>query len=491
MVLAAVVLVGGIGATVLFAASWLSDQRVEQRAEALAKEQVAAMAGQPQGAPPASVRVTAVKQEMLQQRVSVVGRLREVRRAMVASEIEGRVLEVLVKGGDEVSGPEGDEPGTLIAKVDAVWANLAVEQARADLAAAKARSNQAKRELEHQQSLSSRGASDQQALDAAMATAEAEAANVEAFAAALHRAEETAKRVEIRAPFDATVTVKLTEVGQWVDPGGSVVEIVSRGEIDAVIDVPEQYVSALQRGMEIDVVIGPLGRTVTGTVVGINPDGSNAARTYPVKVRMSDEAGLLKVGMSVVARVPLNGEAEYLTVPRDAVAFSEGGAQVWMSVMMPAPGIAPGSDPGSDQGAEPGAEGDGAKQGEGSGGSGSGGPMPQAMPMDVQVLFGEGERFAIRPLPKMKGATLAAGMEVVIEGKEALWPTRPLIVVPPGQPLDDPGDVPVNAAGGPDAGDEALDAPPTDAEPETAAVDDADADVSTDEVVVDPAAAPE
>lgn len=422
-VLAAVILVAGIGGIVLFAADWLSNGRVEQRAEELAKEKMAAMAQQPQGAPPAAVRVTPVIQELLQQRVSVVGRLREVQRATVASEVEGRVLEVLVDIGDHVTRDK-----TVIARVDEVWAQLQVEQARADLSAATARSNQTARDLKHQESLSQRGASDPQALDEARSLAEAEAANVEAYTAALHRAEETARRLEIVAPFDGTVTSKHTEVGQWLEPGGAVVEIVSRGAIDAVIDVPEQYISSLSNDQPIDVVIGPLKLTVTGKVVAINPDGSNAARTYPVKIRIEDPDGLLKVGMSVTARVPIRGEAEYLIVPRDAVAFSDGGAQIWMSMTMPSVG---GSDPGGgDQSGPP--------------------PMPMAMPMDIEVLFGDGERFAIRPLPKMKGMGLSAGIDVVIEGKESLWPTRPLIIVPSGPPMDEaaaqgvtPGTAPV------------------------------------------------
>lgn len=410
-VLAAVILVAGIGGIVLFAADWLSDGRVEQRAEELAKEKMAAMAQQPQGDPPAAVRVTPVVQEKLQQRVSVVGRLREIQRATVASEVEGRVLEVMVDIGDHVTRDE-----TVIARVDQVWAQLQVEQARADLSAATARSNQTARDLKHQESLSQRGASDPQALDEARSLAEAEAANVEAYTAALHRAEETARRLEIVAPFDGTVTSKHTEVGQWLEPGGAVVEIVSRGAIDAVIDVPEQYISSLSNGQPVDVVIEPLDQTVTGQVVAINPDGSNAARTYPVKIRIEDPEGLLKVGMSVTARVPIRGEAEYLLVPRDAVAFSNGGAQVWISMTMPGSADAGDAEGGEEAGPP---------------------PMPQAMPMDIEVLFGDGERFAIRPLPKMEGMGLSVGIPVVIEGKESLWPTRPLIIVPSGQPMDE------------------------------------------------------
>ncbi|MEM1355252.1 MAG: efflux RND transporter periplasmic adaptor subunit [Planctomycetota bacterium] len=448
MVLASAVIIVGIGATVLFAVDWLSAGRIEQRAEELAKQQMAAMAQQPQGPPPAAVRVAEVKQQTLQQRVSVVGRLREVRRATVASEVEGRVLEVLVDVGDRLTGPTENEPGTLIARIDGVWADLAVEQARADLSESEARRRQADRELARLETLKARGAADPQALDDALATAEAEAARVQAMTAALHRAEQIAHRSEVRAPFDASVTAKHTEAGQWLDPGTNVVEIVSRGQIDAVIDVPEQFISSLRIGTEIDVVIEPLGRTATGRVAAINPVGANAARTYPVKVRLQDEDGRLKVGMSVIARVPLDAQATYLTVPRDAMAFSENGPQVWLSLMLPGAGGPPGGEGGPP-------------------------PMPQAMSLDVQVLFGEGDRFAIRPLPKTPGMGLAPGMAVVIEGKESLWPTRPLIVVPPGPPLEKPGPPP-----GPDANpqDPADPTDPPDSAAEVAADPTANAD---------------
>ena len=57
------------------------------------------------------------------------------------------------------------------------------------------------------------------------------------------------------------------------------------------------------------------------------------------------------------------------------------------------------------------------------------GSMPLGMPMDVEVLFGVDGLFAIQPKPKTQGARLSAGMDVVIEGAERLWPMRPMIVM--------------------------------------------------------------
>ncbi len=49
------------------------------------------------------------------------------------------------------------------------------------------------------------------------------------------------------APFDGLVVSKMAEVGRWVDPGDAVIEVVSRGTIDAVVDVPERLIDRVTR----------------------------------------------------------------------------------------------------------------------------------------------------------------------------------------------------------------------------------------------------
>lgn len=380
-------------------------ERFDKAVQASVDEQVAAMAQAPQGAPPTAVVTAEVRQETVQNRVRVIGRLRPVRRATVASQVEGRVQDVRVDVGSELVGGE-----TVIAVVDDVWAKLAVEQAEADLSAAEARAAQSARELAHLQTLAQRNASDQRAIDDARAAADADAAEVLAYSAALHRAQETVDRVTIVAPFDGVVTNKIAEVGQWLEPGGSVVEILSTGEIDAVVDVPELRIGAVRIGMEIDVEVEATGQTLTGTVVALNPDGGSAARTFPVKIRLDNTDGALKVGMSAVALVPVTEMVEHVLVPRDAVSFTPQGAQVWITMVMP----------GSAADA-----------------------LPVAMPIDVNVLFGQGGNFAVQPLPKMEGMTLASGMSVVVEGAEQLWPTRPVIIGAPPTSVRSRGGSPV------------------------------------------------
>lgn len=341
------------------------------------------------GPPPASVRVAQVQMQTLQHRVAVVGRLQEVRRVTVTAEVEGKITDLAVNEGDRVTGGE-----TKLAQIDEVWANLKLKSTRADVAAAQAELDQAKSDLDQLERLSKAGSAKAKEVADQRTLVAANQARFESAIAERDRAETEAQRAAIVAPFDGAVSQTLIEVGQWVDPGDGVIEMISIGEIDALVDVPERFVNALQVGDEVEVKIESIGYEVVGQIVSVRPDGTNASRTFPVKIRLPDHEGQLRAGMSVVAQVPISRKGEFITVPRDAVLFSAGGASVWYAAQM-------------------------------------GGPLPAALPEPINVLFGSGERYAVESLPGGEHPALNQGTQVVIEGAERLFPTQPLSIMNP------------------------------------------------------------
>jgi len=344
------------------------------------------------GPPPALVRVAEVQQQELQERFSVVGRLQEVRRAVVAAEVEGKIIDVSVEQGDPVVGGE-----TVLAKVDAVWTKLQRDAAAADVKSARATLDQSKLDLKYLEQLEQANSARQREVDDTRAQVEADTARLQSAQVELDRAEEMIERLTIRAPFDGVVIEKTVEEGQWVDQGDPVVTMISRGRIDAVVGVPEGLIPNVKMGDTIEIVVEPLKRSLGGKVVSITPLSSNAARTFPVKVRMDDQDGQLKAGMSVVARVPTVERAQYMTVPRSAVVRSPQGTVIWVP-----------------------------SSGGGQNGGQQGGNMPTAGMVGIRVLFGAGESFAVKAGPG--NPPLEAGQPVIIEGMEALFPGRPLIV---------------------------------------------------------------
>jgi len=374
---------------------------------ALALSTTAFAQGGDQGPPPTAVRVGAVKQQTLQARWEVVGRLRALKRSHVAAEREGRVIELAINEGDHVEA--GD---SVLARLDDVWAKLDVRVAEAQLAEsraavkeAEADLDQAERDLNQLEGLLEARSAKPKEVEDARTTVEATRArlnraraNVMRGEAELARRKEALQRLVIAAPFDGVVTEKLTEVGQWVAAGAPVVEMISRGQIDAILNVPEDYVNNIGMGDPVEIVVNAINRREVGEVVAITPSGVNAARTFPVKVRLPDQEGALKPGMTVTAAVPMGKTDRFTTVPRDAVQFTPYGARVWTT--LPA-------------------------EGEG---------MPQAMSVQVEVEFPEGDRYAVRPFGQTAGLLKRPDAVVVVEGAETLFPTRPLIIQNTGAP---------------------------------------------------------
>lgn len=373
--------------------------------DAAPAEQAAAM----QGPPPAAVRLGTTLEEELFTRWDAIGQLRELRRAVVAAEVAGLVVALDVDGGDAVVGGE-----TELARIDGVWARLALAQAEAEVHGAEALLDQGQRDLRFLEELQQSGSAKPREVEDARAVVKREQARLDAATAARDRARREVERTVVLAPFDGVVVRKMTEVGQWLDPGSPVAEVVTTGAIDAVVDVPEDLVNQVRAGQDVEVVIDALGLRTSGQVISITPLGADAARTYPVKLRLDDRGGLLKPGMTVVAQIPTSDRAPTLTVPRDAVIQSANGPVVWMAVGEP------------------------------------GGQM--AMPQPVRVLYGHGDRYAVRPLPTA-GPALTAEMPVVIEGAERLFPTQPLIPAAAPAAAETPGskqttDAPSAAAAG-------------------------------------------
>ena len=362
------------------------------------------------GPPPAAVEVAEASVRPLRPRVEATGRLRATRRARVSAQVSGNLVEVPVEPGAELVAHE-----SVLARVDPTIPEQLLREAQA--AVREAESTVARRESNVEQLdriFAARSGSSRELQDARTELEQARA-RLAGAVAERDRRQTDVDRLAVLAPFDGFVVEKVAEVGRWVDPGDELVELVSRGTIDAVVDVPERLIGGLAPGGPAAVSVEAAGDggaplEVGGEVLAVTPDGSGPSRTFPVKVRLDDLGGRLKPGMSVTAGFPTGAPRPTLVVPRDAVLFNPRGAEVWVSL-------------------------------DGDDG------LPVALPVNVRVLFGDGPDFAVEALG---GGPLFPGARVVVMGQEALFPTRPLLIDGPGTP----GGPPPGAGSGP-AGAEA------------------------------------
>lgn len=135
----------------------------------------------------------------------------------------------------------------------------------------------------------------------------------------VQRLERDRAKTEIRAPFAGELTVKRTEVGEWIDEGGDVCDLIARERVRVRADVPESAVAFAKVGAETTIEIEALRQTRTATISRVIPQAIPAARTFPVEIDLPNEDHSLLPGMFVWAYVPAGPAGKRMMVSPDAI----------------------------------------------------------------------------------------------------------------------------------------------------------------------------
>lgn len=211
--------------------------------------------------PAAPVRVGEARYESVRAEKMLVGRLHEIHRTTIGSEVEGKVLAVNVEEGSPVEAGK-----TVLASIDKTWLRLAKLKQQASIEVISAQLRKEKTNLDRLEKFRQQKVTTEREYSDQLAAYEQKVAELKEAQAVLDNLVEKWKRLDITAPFSGWVIRQHVETGQWLSPGSPVVDIVSRGQIYAEINVPESLVPGLKHGMTINVTIDALGRTFPGKI---------------------------------------------------------------------------------------------------------------------------------------------------------------------------------------------------------------------------------
>lgn len=364
---------------------------IKTLSEAKPEDGPAAGAG-PGGPPPANVILAPVQSISSTQTHRVVGTLRSKSRSEIAAREAGPVLEITVDEGDVV------EKDAVIARIDARRIQAQLAEARAEITVAEALVHQKKSrvkrtsiDLEMKEKLFAGNAlSESEVLDARSASNvdnsvyKATEDSLKAAQSRLELLDVRLQDLEIRAPFAGRVIARHIELGEWAEPGDPVVTLVSSGDIEAWLQVPERY-AAVARGTKIPVTLTATGETVISKSLTMVPEAGAATRTLQMIALLPNPDDTLISGLSVTADLPVTDESERLAVPVNALSQSYAGPGIFVS------------------------------QATGNG-------LPIAKRIPVEVLFQDNS------LVYLKGDGLKAGDMVVVQGNERLNPGQSLMV---------------------------------------------------------------
>jgi RND family efflux transporter MFP subunit len=405
--------------------------------------------GAPQGPPPVAVVVKPAELRQYAPAIELLGEIRAKQRATLAAEVSGKVTRVSRRVGE--TAPKGQalisiDQSTYSASLAAAQANLAQAQQQlaeaqagprteviaaqeSAVAAARARYDAARDNLERQQQLYAEGVVSEATIVTAQSQADAAQAaltqeqrrleelqtgtrpevvaaaraRVDAAASAVTLAQLSLQRTTIAPPFTALVSQLMVEEGQFVGPGTPLAEVVSvEGEgvvNEAWFNLPEAQARRVRPGASVelraDALAQPGGNPplIKGTVASVAPAADAVTRQFPVRITVDDPR--LRPGMTVRGRILTTALKPTLMIPADATTQSTLGLVAYK--MVPPAGDA---------------------------------KMPTAQPVNIEI----GEN--VDDYIVLAAGELQAGEMVVTRGKEQLYPGANIIPTnlapPPG-----------------------------------------------------------
>ncbi|ABV95630.1 efflux transporter (plasmid) [Dinoroseobacter shibae DFL 12 = DSM 16493] len=258
-------------------------------------------------------------------------------RASDAVEVVPQITERIVEIAPSFDVGQRVVQGTLLIRLDARVAEANLRTAEARLAQAEAALEETRISLERQQKLHVEQVISEAALDDAQVAQSRAEADVAMAEAELARAEIALNDTQLRAPFDAIVTRENASLGQLVQAGNSIGQLVATDHAEVRMGLLPSDLSVLgqaaaARGLSVTVSDPATGRTLrTGKVGAIVPAIDTATRTVTLIVDIPDPfaegESSVRIGelVELSLRVPL-GAPPALRVAAEAL---KGGDTLW------------------------------------------------------------------------------------------------------------------------------------------------------------------
>jgi len=256
----------------------------------------------------------------------LTGTVTSERSAALSPRVSGLVLAVHVDAGDRA------RRGAVLLQLDPALAELALQRAQAALREAEAQLGEAQRQYAETKELVERRLVPQTRLPAAEAQMRVAAAAVERLKAEQRQQAEIVKRHTVVAPFSGVVSRKLAEVGEWVETGNPVLELVDTQRLRIDVQVPQEHAASVRDGAPVTVTLDALpGQELDGKVSAKVPVKDPTARTFLVRVEVANAAKFMTPGMSARVEFELRRSESTVSVPRDAlVRRPDGSNSVWV-----------------------------------------------------------------------------------------------------------------------------------------------------------------
>ncbi|USD35883.1 MULTISPECIES: efflux RND transporter periplasmic adaptor subunit [Ferrimonas] len=262
---------------------------------------------------PPAVPVTTLEAQSEQwtSTLTSVGHITSDKSVSITPQLAGQILSINVESGSEV------QKGDVLVQLDdrLLQANLATSKANLSLA---------QLEYDRQKRLLKTHSVSQDAVDSALAKLQTSQADVQYILTQIDF-------MKIKAPFHGTVGLRHINIGDFIQPGESLIELQNRDKQYIDFSLPERYIPQIQVGQTVSFNTDAYGSNrYNATVSAIGSSVDDVSRNIDVRATINDSTAQFVAGMYIEAEVVTHNSQTVIPVPVVAVSYSLYGDTVFV-----------------------------------------------------------------------------------------------------------------------------------------------------------------
>ena len=259
------------------------------------------------------------------ERILATGELRAPNHADIAAEVDGRVTELHVAEGTHV------DAGTALLELDPVRRQLGVDAAKARVAETRAALQEARREVERRRVLRKSDIASIAAVEKAETEMRLTGSRLAAALAELGVAERSLSEATVRAPFAGMLVERKVSLGEYVQVGTPLVELVSLDPLDVVFSLAEVDSGRVEVGQRVMVTVAPYPDEEFEAIVDVvSPTIDPRSRTLRVKASLDNSRRRLRPGLFARADLGVAKRTGVPMIPDVAVLQRSDGSVVFV-----------------------------------------------------------------------------------------------------------------------------------------------------------------
>ena len=294
-----------------------------------------------QSVSPSMVKIDQVRQIDIQPIAKVTGKLEPARKASLHFQVSGQINERFVEAGQKVTAKTqmlSVNSGDFVDAVEESKALLEIKRSTIKRDLRLLELIKQERELQEeevkrlkqldQNSLTSKSNYDQALQSLYRQQAEETRLNhsvklsrseLKVEQARLNKARRNLERTKLVSPFDGVINSIHVEVGDYVSPGQTALEIIQLDELDLNLEISGTTASKLQLGQKIGIQTEKDNRE--GEVIALALDPNSETNTHTLKVRLASN-GLFS-GQLAIANLPGQRYENAYVIPISSILYED------------------------------------------------------------------------------------------------------------------------------------------------------------------------